>query len=253
MKLLLVGGAGHVGKLITPYLKHQHELRVLDLAPPSEPDVEFVQGSAMDPEVIRRALVGVDAFVWLAMRSGQGGMSTHQDVEAILNNYDLNTKALHLFLYLAQEAGVKRGVYTTSMSVHFRGRDWYPAEELVPLDTPSVYGLTKGLGEQICQYFARWFDMNLIALRITGPRARADYLAERRTPRPLLDGSFVHVTDEADLARAYLAAIEATAVGHGRFDAVFIAGDEAGREHNLTKAQRLLGWTPQSHLLLNEE
>ena len=27
MKLLLVGGAGHVGQLITPYLKAQHSLR----------------------------------------------------------------------------------------------------------------------------------------------------------------------------------------------------------------------------------
>ncbi len=253
MKVLLVGGAGQVGTMIAPYLSAQHTLRILDLAPPRDRAIEFVRGSVTDAAAVREAVHGVDVLVWLAMRDGQGGMRPDQDVATIANNYELNTKGLHLFLFLAQQAAVKRGVYSSSMSVHFRGRDWYPAEELVPLDTPSVYGLTKGLGEQICQYFARWFDMNLIALRITGPRARADYLAERRTPRPLLDGSFVHVTDEADLARAYLAAIEATAVGHGRFDAVFIAGDEAGREHNLTKAQRLLGWTPQSHLLLNEE
>ena len=251
MKLLLVGGAGQVGTMIAPYLSAHHTLRVLDVAGPRHGAIAFVQGSVADPGAVREALAGVDGFIWLAMRDGQGGMRRDQDVAAILNNYELNTKALHLFLFLAQEAGVKRGVYSSSMSVHFRGRDWYPAEEQVPLDTPSVYGLTKGLGEHICQYFARWFDMNLIGLRITGPRARADYLAERRNPRPLQDGSFVHVTDEADLARAYLAAIEATAIGHGRFDSVFIAGDEAGREHNLSKAERLLGWTPQSHRLLN--
>ena len=39
-------------------------------------------------------------------------------------------------------------------------------------------------------------------------------------------------------------------VGHGRFDPVFIAGDEDEKEHNLSKARRLLGWTPQSHLEL---
>ncbi|GIT18312.1 MAG: hypothetical protein CM1200mP39_11180 [Dehalococcoidia bacterium] len=32
------------------------------------------------------------------------------------------------------------------------------------------------------------------------------------------------VTDEADLARAYLAALENVQIGHGRFDPVFIAG-----------------------------
>ena len=62
----------------------------------------------------------------------------------------------------------------------------------MPLDTPSVYGLTKGFGELICEYFARWFDMNLIALRITGPRTRGQFLEERRArarrpATPLLD------------------------------------------------------------------
>src|SRR5205085_441615 len=105
-----------------------------------------------------------------------------------------------------QEMGIRRGVYTSSMSVHYRKRARYPAEEVVPLDSPSVYGLTKGFGELICQYFARWFDMNIIALRITGPRTRAEWLAERRTPRAYPDGRRLYVTDEEDLANAYLGA-----------------------------------------------
>lgn len=249
MKLLLVGGSGHVGKLITPYLKQQHELRVLDLAPPSEPDVEFVQGSALDPDALRRALIGVDAFVWLAMRHGQGGMVTDQDVETIISNYDLNTKALHLFLYMAQEAGVNRGVYTSSMSVHYRDRAFYPAEETVPLDSPSVYGLSKGLGEQICAYFARWFGMDILGLRISGPRNRADYLAQRADPKRAGDGSYVYPLDEADMAAAYLGAVNALGE-KPRYESIYIVGDETGAEHDLSKAERLIGWRPQSHLLL---
>lgn len=251
MKLLLVGGAGNVGKLITPYLKSRHSLRVLDLAAPADPEVEHVKGSVLDPDAIRTALEGVDAFVWLAMRSAQGGMVTHQDIETIVNNYDLNTKALHLFLYLAQEAGVRRGVYTSSMSVHYRGRPHYPGEDEVPLDSPSVYGLTKGLGEQICGYFAHWFEMNIIGLRISGPRNRADYLAQRRDPKRAGDGSYVFPLDEEDMANAYLGAIEAvTPPAPGRFEPVFIVGDETGAEHDLSKAARLIGWQPQSHRLL---
>ena len=250
MKLLLVGGAGHVGKLITPYLKRQHTLRVLDLAPPTEPGVEFVEGSVLDPDAIRRAIDGVDAFVWLAMRHGQGGMVTTQDVDAILSNYDLNTKALHLFLYLAQQAGLKRGVYTSSMSVHYRDRKFYPAEETVSLDSPSVYGLSKGLGEQICAYFARWFGMDILGLRISGPRARADYLAQRRDPKRAGDGSYVHPLDEEDMANAYLAAVNALG-DTPRYESIYIVGDETGAEHDLSKAERLIGWRPQSHRLLN--
>jgi nucleoside-diphosphate-sugar epimerase len=248
MKVLLVGGAGQVGTFITPYLQPHHSLRVLDIRPP-EHDVEFVQGSIANPDDLRQALDGVDTFINMVMKSPQGGSSSDQTLTQIIENYEVNTLGLHLLLWTAQGMGIKRGVHTSTMSVHYRERTWYPSEELVQLYTPSVYGLTKGFGERICEYFTRWFDMNLIALRITGPRPRQQYLTERGawtpgTPRLL------YWTDEEDLARAYLAALEAVQVGHGRFEPVFIAGDEAEEQHNLSKARRLLGWEPRSHKYL---
>lgn len=254
MKVLLFGGSGHVGSFITPYLTREHELRVLDLRPPRDEGagIEYIEGSVTDPSAVRAALSGVDAFIWLVMRKPQGGSFRDQDVETILENYEVNCKALHLCLFLAHELGVTRGIYTSSMSVHYRNREYYPQEELVPLDTPTVYGLSKGFGELICQYFARWWDMNLIALRITGPRTRAQYLEQRATPPQTPPGvPPLFVTDEEDLANAYLAALRTIQTGHGRFDAFFIAGDEAEKEHNLSKAKRVLGWTPRSHALLS--
>lgn len=243
MKVLLVGGSGMVGTFITPYLAQHHDLRVLDVVAPRHADlVEYVEGSIADPDDVRRALDGMDTFVDLVMRNPQGGNRTDQDLPTIINNYQVNTLGLHLLLWIAQGMGIRQGVYTSTMSVHHRDRTWYPSEESVPLDSPSAYGLTKGLGEQICAYFARWFEMRLIALRITGPRTREAYLAERRTP--IHEG--LYVTDEEDLARAYLAAIEAVQVGRARFDAVWIAGDEREETHNLTKARQLLSWEPRS-------
>jgi nucleoside-diphosphate-sugar epimerase len=250
MKVLLVGGSGHVGSFITPYLTRHHDLRVLDLRPPRHDGVEYVEGSATDPDALRRALDGVDAFVYLVMKSGQGGTSTEQDIATIVENYEVNTKGLHLLLFIAQEMGIKQGIYTSSLSVHYRHRERYPAEEMVPFDSPSVYGLTKGFGELICQYFARWFDMNIIALRITGPRTREQWLAQQAAGTIDSDGVRLYLTDEEDLANAYLGALQAIQVGHGRFDAVFISGDEDHEEQNLSKAQRLLGWQPRARRLL---
>ncbi len=250
MKVLLVGGSGHVGTFITPYLRQKHELRVLDLRPPRHADVEYVEGSITNVQALARALEGVDSFIHLVMKSPQGGGSTEQSIPIIQDNYEVNTLGLHLLLYTAQGLGIKRGVYTSTMSVHYRQRTWYPSEEAVPLDTPSVYGLTKGFGELICQYFARWFDMNLIGLRITGPRTRAQFLEERRNPPSYPGGGRLYVSDEEDLASAYLAALDAVQIGHGRFEAIFIAGDEAEEEHNLSKAHRLLGWQPRSQRYL---
>jgi nucleoside-diphosphate-sugar epimerase len=250
MKVLLVGGAGHVGSFVTPYLRQHHDLRVLDLRPPRHPDVEYVEGSITDPAALARALTGVDTFINMVMKSPQGGSSNEQTLTQIVENYEVNTLGLHLLLFTAQGLGIQRGVHTSTMSVHYRERDWYPSEEQVARDTPSVYGLTKGFGEQICEYFARWFDMNLIALRITGPRTRAQWLEQRRNPPAYPNNHPLYITDEEDLANAYLKALAAVQVGHGRFDAVFIAGDEHQREHNLSKARRLLGWEPQSQRLL---
>lgn len=244
----MVGGSGLVGSFITPYLVEHHELRVLDVAPPKNALVEYIPGSISDPEDVARALEGVDTFINLVMRNPQGGVSTEQDLPTIVNNYEVNTLGLHLLLWTAQGLGIRRGVHTSTMSVHWREREWYPSEESVARDTPSAYGMTKAMGEYICEYFARWFDMRIIALRITGPRRREDYLKERVTPiNPRL-----YVTDEEDLARAYLAALDAVQVGRARFDPIFIAGDELEKEHNLSKARQLLGWVPESQKYLDE-
>jgi nucleoside-diphosphate-sugar epimerase len=252
MKVLLVGGAGQVGTFITPYLQKHHKLRVLDLRPPSHASVEYVEGSITNPDDLRRALDGVDTFINMVMKSPQGGSSTEQTLTQITENYAVNTLGLHLLLWTAQGMDITRGVHTSTMSVHHRERAWYPSEEATPRDTPSVYGLTKGFGERICEYFCRWFDMNLLALRITGPRARQEYLAERRALSANPGRPRLYWSDEEDLANAYLAALNAVQVGHGRFDAVFIAGDEAEEEHNLSKARRLLDWEPRSHRYLSQ-
>ena len=142
-----------VGSFLTPYLKDIHELKIFDLREPKYDDVEFVQGSMDNPIDVTEALKGVDLFINLTMKNPHGGSETTQNLEDIQNNYDLNTKGLHTFLYLAQKEGVMRGIHTSTMSVHYRKRLHYPSEELVPKDTPSVYGLTKGFGEEICNYF----------------------------------------------------------------------------------------------------
>ena len=249
MKILLVGGSGHVGSFVTPYLRERHDLRVFDMRPPRH-DVEFVEGSVTDPAAIERALEGMDTFVWLVMQSPQGAAVTDQDTEIIANNYEVNCKGLHTFLWVAQGMGITKGVYTSTMSVHYRNHPYYHSEDSLLLNTPSAYGLSKGFGEGICRYFARWFDMNLIALRITGPRTREQWIEERKVASEPGRGHGYVATDEEDLANAFLAAVDFVQTGHGHFEAVFIAGDENEAEVNLTKAKSLLGWQPTTHLKL---
>jgi hypothetical protein len=93
--------------------------------------------------------------------------------------------------------------------------------------------------------------MEILGLRISGPRNRADNLAQRRDPRRAEEGTYVHPLDEEDMANAYLGAIKALG-SEPRYDSIYIVGDETGSEHDLSKAERLIGWRPTAHRLLED-
>ena len=262
MKILLVGGAGMVGTFISPYISKYHEIKILDLNEPKVSQYEFIQGSITEEKPLKKALEGVDCFINLTMKNPQGGSSTQQTVEDIKQNYELNNKGLHMLLYHAQKMGILRGVQTSTMSVHHRdprsyeNNGFYHSEESIHMDTPSVYGLTKSFGEEICNYFCRWFGMNILALRITGPRNASDWTNQVKSSInengeylgvPTEDGPNLWVTHELDLADAYLKSINYVFKGQGRFDSIFIAGDPEQKEHNLSKAKYLLDWEPKNH------
>lgn len=256
MKVLLVGGSGMVGTFITPYLAREHELRVLDTRPPTHADlVDYVEGSIADPDAVARALDGMDTFVNMVMRNEGAKSETDQWPASIQTEYEVNVVGLHLLLWTAQQQGIKRGVHIGTRTVHriWRTADGgpqrYQSEETMPLENGSLYGFTKGLGERVCQYFADHFGMRLIALRITGPRTRQAFIAERR--EPIHPG--LYVMDEEDLADAILRALRVSQTGAARFDPILIAADEHEVDHNLSKARMILGWEPRGHLLLEAD
>ena len=249
MKVLIVGGSGNVATWTVPYMRERHEFRVLDVVPPRAEGVEFVKGSITDPGALRQALDGVDTFINMVMKSPTSSADNTATVQDTIDNYNVNALGLHLLLQTAHSMGIAYGVHTSSFTVHKRDRTWYPAEEEIPLDNPGVYGLTKGFGERICRYFCREFGMSIVALRITGPRDRRQWTEERKIPK---DRPRLWVTDEEDLAAAYLSAIDVAKGRTSRFDAVLIAGDELGEYANLNKAKQLLGWEPRTHLKVEQ-
>ena len=250
MRVLLVGGAGHVGTCVAPYLKAKHQLRVLDMKPPQDESIEFIEGSIADPAAVERALDGMDTFITMVMKGGQDGVDSKQTVEQVVDNYTVNCLGLHLLLLTATQKGIRGGVHTGTMSSHNRNRRYYPSEEAVPLDGPNVYGLTKGLAEEICHYFAREFGMGLAVFRLSGPRSRAQFIEQYHNPTRRPWGAPLYLIDEEDMAEAYLAALEYVHKAPGRCDAFFLCGDSENVEMNMSKARAILGWEPRSHTKL---
>ena len=185
MKVLVIGGSGHVGGLTLPHLAQQHTLRVFDLRPPASPDWEYVAGNIGDLAALSRAAEGMDALLYMAM-----GNKEYTLPDAITTNFDVNIKGVYLALYAAHSAGITHAMYTSSMSVY--GGDLmqrsFPDEELTP-DSSHLYGFTKRLGEEVCQNAAREWGMSVNALRLCFPIAEDEWQSSTRLgsrPRPAM-------------------------------------------------------------------
>ena len=236
MRVLIIGGSGYLGTLVVPLLAPRHDLRVFDLQPPENGEVEYVQGSVCDPSALAGAAAGMDAVLYMAMGSAPPLAGDHWGrIESRINAFDVNVKGLHLALHAAHLAGISRAVFTSSMSVYAdNGVGRTGSDEDTPPDSDWIYGFTKRLGEDVCRNACRTWGMNVNALRLFLPVPEDKWLAEARqaTPTPW--------TTAEDTARAMLAALEYRA----GFQAFTISGDYGQKLMSLAKAKRLLNWEP---------
>jgi dTDP-L-rhamnose 4-epimerase len=209
-------------------------------APEVEPDIV---GDVRDPQVVRRALDGVDAVVHLAARVGVG-----QSMYEMAEYTSANSVGTAVLLEALAERPVRKLVVASSMSIYgegaYRGgdpgertremlerREWdFPDFE--PAPTPetkrpalsSIYALTKYDQERACLVAGEAYGIPAVALRLfnvygpgqalsnpyTGVLAIfAARLLNGRAPRVFEDGEqrrdFVSVHD---VARAFRLALE---------------------------------------------
>lgn len=229
MRVLIIGGSGLVGSMITPYLKAEHDLIIFDLQPPSDASLHYIEGDITDFDDLARAAEGKDAVVYMAM----GSLEWHTQ-HGIHTAFDINIKGLHLALKAAYEAGIAQAVYTSSMSVYSDLDKRYFPDESVPVDANDLYGFTKRLGEEVCLNAVRLWDMNINALRLCFPTPD-DELDQVEPDKQLL------ATAASDVAKAISAALQYKA----RFQTFMISGDYENKQLNMTKAKLLLNWEPQ--------
>ena len=230
MRVLVVGGSGIVGRLITPYLAEIHTLRVFDLHPPQQTICEFYKGDVTQFDDIVAAASGMDALIYLAM-----GNLHWKELSGVISAFDVNIKGVHLALLAAHEAGITQAVYASTMSVYADDLlQRYFADEDLTSDSSHFYGFTKYLGEQVCQNATRLWGMNINSLRLCHPRSEETWMSETFLGIPTI------ATTGKDVARAFLAALEF----RGGYQAFTISGDYENKIMNMSKARRLLGWEP---------
>ena len=207
--VLITGGAGFIGShLGDELLRSGYRVRSLDSLVEQvhrdaqrpaylAEEIELVSGDLRDPDVVRRALEGVDSVVHLAARVGVG-QSMYQLVEYAA----ANTSGTAVLLEALLEHPVRKVLVASSMSIYGEGAyepapavertreqlergEWDPrgrnGEELTPVPTPetkepalaSVYALTKYDQERLCLLYGAAYDVPAVALRffnVYGPR-----------------------------------------------------------------------------------
>src|SRR5262245_15682561 len=152
MRVLVIGGSGYVGSLVLPFLAERFTLRVFDRNPPADPGWDYAPGDITDPDTLLAAAQGHDALLYMAMGTTRGNPGINDAIPA----YDVNVKGVHLALDAAVKAGIRRAVYTSSLSVyegHLDIRSGASDTEEVPPEPRSTYGFTKRLGEEVGAFF----------------------------------------------------------------------------------------------------
>ncbi|HEY3507003.1 MAG TPA: NAD(P)-dependent oxidoreductase [Actinocatenispora sp.] len=256
MRLLVIGGAGYVGRLVLPVLAGRHELRVLDL---HEPDTgcEYMAGDATNPADLARATAGAEAVVHMAMApttaTGRCDPTTA---------FDVHVRSPYLTVQAAREA--RHVVFVSSLSVHggLRHRTLAANE---PADATDTYGLTKRLGEQAAAAAARETGTALTVLRLAWPTPDTSWPAwqvglddgpgpgrtytevdpdDPHPPVRMRDGRPVAALAGTDLATALLAALD-------RPDGIRtlpLTGDTTNTVIDMTGTWQALDWTPTHRL-----
>jgi nucleoside-diphosphate-sugar epimerase len=217
MKILVTGGCGYVGTVLTGrLLEDGHEVRVVDtqwfgnhLAP--HPNLAVLQQDTRNTEAI--PLTGVDVVIHLANIANDPGVELNPTM-----SWEVNVLATQQLADRAVRAGVKHFVFASSGSVYGVKDEPQVTEEL-PLVPISAYNKTKMVAERVLLSYADRMQVHCIRpATVCGcsPRMRLDVSVNMLTWQALKNGKMtvfggaqtrpnIHMDDMVEVYRHFVA------------------------------------------------
>ncbi len=222
-KVLITGGSGVLGQALSNEMIKDYDVLLLDTVKPKN-GFPWVKADMRRYEEVKKATEGCN----MVMHVGAiHPWKKYADEEYL----DINIKGTWNVLSAAQESGIKKVVYTSS--IWARGHlpntpDFFPIDERTKRPPNELYGLTKWVGEETCELFSGNFGMATIVLRAGTfiPKENSACIGfELLTSR----------VDRRDLISAHILAAKSNLKGHHFFSVVANSpfSDRDLRNHSL--------------------
>lgn len=157
MNILVTGGSGFIGSHIVDKLSVlKHKVRILDLKPPYQKNIEFIKGDFLSRKDLKKAIKDIDVVYHI------GGFSNIDYVNANpVETVRLNILGTAELLNAARKNNVKRFIFASSVYINdLRGH---------------IYTTSKISSEMLCKNFFTLYGLQYTILRygtVYGPRSR---------------------------------------------------------------------------------
>ena len=238
MKIVVTGGAGRLGQFLIRELAEQgHQVLCFDTHPPQQQICPTLSVDLRNTPALIPALDGADAVVHLARIrfpytsngfDAASGFWKTPEVSADAERFSHNVTLTYNVLAASLEAGVKRLVCGSSLAIYGLyyplrpvSPEYLPIDEDHPLRPQDPYGMSKLVGEKLCDGFARKSSLQIASLRFAGIASEEQYpTLRKRSKEPLCRGtgalwSYIDVKDAAFACRL---AVEKNFSGHKTFN-----------------------------------
>lgn len=194
MKILITGGAGYIGSVLTPFLlENGFKVTVLDnlyfnqeslIGVCHYPEFEFINGDARDEGLIKKILNNHDVIIPLACLVGQPLCDKNKDL-AVSTNYN----SIKLINDLRSNDQII--IYPTTNSGYGIGKKNNHCTEKSPLNPISLYGRTKVDAEKLILDAGDSITLRLATVFGSSQRMRMDLLVNDFVYRALNDRALV--------------------------------------------------------------